>query len=284
MKLEGRSCIVVGAGRGIGAEVARAFAREGARLTLAARTKTELEQVADELKNEVQIVQADVSDEDSTASIVRMAIEHFGGVDVLVNAAGIYGPIGNAWEVDLQGWKQAMEINMFGFVHLCRAALPAMIARGAGSIITFAGGGAASPLPRFTAYGTSKAAMVRYVETIAEELKDTGVRVNAIAPGLVDTKLQDDVLAAGANAGDLLQKIRKARETGEGTVSPELPASLALFLASDESKPLTGKLIAAPYDGWESWDAKRIDEVMQKPWFTLRRIDRATLKPFTEGS
>jgi 3-oxoacyl-[acyl-carrier protein] reductase len=121
---------------------------------------------------------------------------------------------------------------------------------------------------------------VRFAETLAEELKQFNIRVNAIAPGAVDTKLQNEVLAAGERAGDLYQRMRRMRETGEGATPAELPAALAAFLASEDSAPLTGRLVSAPHDGWQKWSPTRIREIMSEPWFTLRRLDPFTLKPF----
>lgn len=285
VKLAGRSCVVAGAGRGIGAETARALARQGANLVLAARTLSELESVADDVRAldvDACAVQADVSDRLDADRVVRTAIDRFGKIDVLVDTAGIHGPIGQFWEADLEEWKGAIEVNLYGLVHLCHAAIPHMIARGRGSIIAFSGGGATMPLPRFSAYGSSKAAVVRFVETIAEELRHTGVNVNAIAPGLVDTRLQNGVLAARDSAGDLFAIVQNLRERGEGAVDPAVPAALAVFLASDASAGLTGRLISAPHDEWASWDANRVAAIMDKPWYTLRRLDPFTLQPFLD--
>ncbi len=285
MNLRGRSCVVAGAGRGIGAEVARALAKQGCSLVLAARTTSELEGVVDTTKAldvDACAIQADVSNCLDADRVVRTALDRYGRIDVLVDAAGILGPIGQFWETDLEEWKRAIEVNLYGFLHLCRAAIPHMIAGGRGSIIAFSGGGATTPLPRFSAYGSSKAAVVRFVETIAEELRNTGIRVNAIAPGLVDTGLQDGVLAAREGAGDQFAKIQSLRERGEDAVDPAVPAALAVFLASDESAGLTGRLISAPHDKWASWDTHRLAAIMEKPWYTLRRLDPFTLKPFLD--
>lgn len=159
-----------------------------------------------------------------------------------------------------------------------------MIAEGNGSIIAFSGGGATAPLARFSAYGSSKAALVRFVETIAEELRTSGVRVNAIVPGLVDTSLQDGVLAAGESAGELYPQIRDLREWGEGAVDPSVPAALAVFLASEASAGLTGRLVSAPHDEWSSWDVDRLTTIMEMPWYTLRRLDPFTLRPFLDAA
>src|SRR2546422_5106215 len=129
------------------------------------------------------------------------ALEKFGRIDVLVNAAGIYGPIGPLVENDLEEWVQAVQINLLGAVYCMHAWLPRMLARGKGVVINFSGGGAVAPFPRFSAYSASKAAVVRLTETVAEEVKDSGVRINAIAPGAVNTRLLDQILAAQDRAG-----------------------------------------------------------------------------------
>ena len=284
-RLQNRVALVVGAGRGIGEAIALRFAAEGAKLILAARTAPELETVTEIVKargGTAHFVVTDMTAPLEVASLVQKSIELFGRIDILVNAAGTYGPIGRVWEVDAREWATTFSSNLFGPFLLCQLVLPHMIRAGKGKIINFSGGGATSPLCRFSAYGVSKAAVVRLTETLAEEVKEFNIQVNAIAPGAVDTKLQDSVLAAGERAGDLLQRIRRLRETGEGGTSREVPAELALFLASDDSRNLTGRLISAPNDKWQSWTSEQIERVMSQPWFTLRRMDPFTLRPFLE--
>jgi NAD(P)-dependent dehydrogenase (short-subunit alcohol dehydrogenase family) len=281
--LKGKVAIVTGAGRGIGQAVALAFARHGARLVLVARTTSELEKVSAQVKHlgsEGLVARADVSSLQDVDQIVRMASDRHGCVDILVNAAAVHGPIGRLWEADPESWIQAVQINLLGTFFACRQVIPHMIARGAGKIINFSGGGATSPSPRLSAYGASKAAIVRLTETLAAELADFNIQVNALAPGRVDTTIHDDILAAGPNAGDLFQDVRRLRESGTGAVPVEIAAELAVFLASSRSDGLSGKLISAPYDGWQEWDEQRIAELMNTPWFTLRRMDDFTLKPF----
>ena len=283
MRLQDRVAIVTGGGRGIGEATALALAREGVRLSLVSRTASELEKVARQvvsLGGEALVASADVARQEDVARIVDKTLTHYGKVDILVNAAGVYGPIGPTAEVDIEQWVRAIKINLIGTFLCSRLVLPHMIERRSGRIINFSGGGATSALPRFAAYGVSKTAVVRLTETLAEEVKEFNIGVNSIAPGAVDTRLQDAVLAAGDQAGDLFQRIRRMRETGEGGVPVELSAGLVVFLASDAAAGLTGKLIAAPYDGWESWNDDRIKELMEMPWFTLRRMDPFTLKPF----
>jgi 3-oxoacyl-[acyl-carrier protein] reductase len=283
VKLRDRVALVTGGGRGIGAAIAREFAREGARVFVVARTEREVKGVAADIRADSGDAAhgiADVADVTAVDRMVQECMERFGRVDVLVNAAGEYGPIGVMWENDPAAWAHAVSVNLLGTLHTCRAIIPRMLAGGGGRIINLSGGGAASPLPRFSAYAATKAAVVRLTETLAEELRGHGVTVNAIAPGAVDTRLQDDVLAAGDRAGELYGRMLRLRETGEGGVPAELAASLAVYLASDDAAGLTGKLISAPHDGWQTWGSARVEELGRRPWFTLRRIDEFTLKPF----
>jgi NAD(P)-dependent dehydrogenase (short-subunit alcohol dehydrogenase family) len=285
MTLQGEVAVITGGGRGIGAAIALAFAREGAKLLLAARTQAELVVVRDRVRalgGTAEIVTVDVVKLEDVERLMRAAGDTYGAIDILVNAAGTYGPIGPAWEVDVDGWIHALHVNLVGTFLCCHAVVPGMVIRRRGKIVNFSGGGAAAPQPRFSAYGVSKAAVVRFTETLAEELKGFNIQVNAVAPGLVDTQLQNEVLAAQDNAGPLLDRIRRLKETGEGGVPAELAAELVVFLASDRSDGLTGRLIAATYDDWKRWDAARIAEVMATPWFTLRRIDSHTLRPLVD--
>ena len=146
-----------------------------------------------------------------------------------------------------------------------------MMKQRSGVIINMSGGGAVSPFPRFSAYGISKTAVVRLTETIAEEVKEYNIRINAISPGAVNTRFLDQVLEAGDLAGkDFLEKSIKQEETG-GT-PPEAASELAVFLAGDDSKELTGKVISAVWDDWKNIPL-RIKELKETSLYTLRRID-----------
>ena len=280
-RLQDRVAVITGGGRGIGATIALHFAREGAHLVLASRTASELEQVAERCRHvgvEVLSLPTDVSDRKQIQGMIETTLAQFSNVDILVNAAGIYGPIGPLVDVDAEHWVRALHVNLLGTLYSCQAVLPGMIRARRGKIINFSGGGAAAPLPCFSAYGVSKAAVVRLTETLAEETREYAIDVNAIAPGAVDTRLQDEVLAAGERAGKLYDQIRKLRETGAGGTPPDRAADLAVFLASDDSNGLTGKLISAPHDPWPDWVGKGA-ELSASPMFTLRRVDPFTLKP-----
>src|SRR3989475_3656668 len=199
MRLDRETAVITGAGRGIGEAIAHAFARAGSNLVLLSRTQAEIEQVARQtaaLGVTSVALSGDVSRRSEVERIMAAALEKFGRIDVLGNAAGIYGPIGPLVENDLEEWVQAVQINLLGAVFCMHACLPHMLARGKGVVINFSGGGAVAPFPRFSAYSASKAAVVRLTETVAEEVKDSGVRINAIAPGAVNTRLLDQILAA----------------------------------------------------------------------------------------
>jgi NAD(P)-dependent dehydrogenase (short-subunit alcohol dehydrogenase family) len=279
--LSGRQALITGGGRGIGEAIAHCFAAEGARLALAARSSDELENVATSCRAagaECTTHVVDVSERDQ----VQRLVDELGPIDVLVNCAGVYGPIGALADNDMDDWEHALRINLMGTVYTCRAVLQGMVEKGRGSIINLSGGGATMPLPNFSLYAVSKAAVARLTDTLAAELAGTGVRVNAIAPGAIDTRLQDDILAAGDRAGALFDRMRIMRETGQGATQPEVPARLALFLASDAASGLTGKLISAPHDPWQSWDAKRIETLNRSSWYTIRRLDPFTIRQLGE--
>jgi 3-oxoacyl-[acyl-carrier protein] reductase len=274
--LQGRHALVIGGGRGIGAAIARRFAADGARVAIAARTVSELELVAESCRGlgaECTIHVADVA----VRAQVSQLVAALGPLDVLVNCAGIQGPIGRFVSNDLDEWQRTLQVNLMGTVYACREAIPPMIKRGSGSVINVSGGGAVTPRANFSSYAVSKAGVVRFTETLAAELIGSGVRVNAIAPGLVDTKLQNEVLNAGDRAGSEYEHVRKVRQTGQGAARPETAAELALFLASDASLGLSGKLISAVHDPWRGWDAARIDNISTSGWYTLRRLDPHTI-------
>ncbi len=279
--LSGRRALITGGGRGIGEAIAHCFATEGAALALVARSRDELENVATFCRAagaECSVHPVDVSNRNQ----IQQLMQALGPVDVLVNCAGMYGPIGALTENDMDAWEQALRVNLLGTVYTCRAVIPGMVERGRGSIVNLSGGGATMPLPNFSLYAVSKAGVARLTDTLAAELAGTGVRVNAIAPGAIDTRLQDEVLAAGMRAGSLFERMQTMRETGQGATQPEVPARLALFLASDASSGLTGKLISAPHDPWESWDANRIETLNRSPWYTVRRLDPFTIQRLGE--
>jgi NAD(P)-dependent dehydrogenase (short-subunit alcohol dehydrogenase family) len=277
MLLAKRVALVTGGSRGIGKAVARAFLREGAVVMLAARSEEELQIAKDELREEFKEGEtatcvADVSEEENIKGLVAETVQKFSKIDILVNAAGIYGPIGPSEKVDFKKWKQTFEVNLFGTFRLIQEVVPHMFRENCGRIINFSGGGD-GPFPRFSAYSASKAAVVRLTETLAAEFKEHGVYVNAIAPGGVNTVFLEQALQAGSEAVGQEQYEKFLKQKVEGGVSPEKAAELCVFLASDRSHILNGKFLSAVRDAWQTWTPKDIEVFMQTDRFNLRRVN-----------
>jgi len=269
-----RVVLVTGGGRGIGEAVARAFARADSDLVLVARTGVELERVAQSLEREgsrAVSLPGDVRALSVIERIVEITLATFGQLDVLVNAAGILGPIGPLVENEPNEWAETVETNLLGTMHAMRAVLPQMLAQRRGVILNFSGGGAVTPFPRFSAYSSTKAAIVRLTETVAEEVRGAGVRVNAIAPGAVATRMLDRVIEAGKVAAVAYYARALDLKVG-GAVSPDRAAELAVFLASTEASGITGRLISAVWDDWRTLP-QRTAEMAGSSLFTMRRID-----------
>jgi NAD(P)-dependent dehydrogenase (short-subunit alcohol dehydrogenase family) len=184
-RLDGRRALVTGGGRGIGAAVARALAAEGAAVTVAARTAAEVDAVAASVGGRSVVM--DVAD----AGSVSRGMAEVGDVDVLVANAGVVWPLRHFVETAVDEWERALEINVFGAVRVVRAALPGMVDRGWGRVVTISSGAASSPgMPSANAYSTSKAALDMFALHLAAEVEGTGVTVNAVRPGVVDTEMQ----------------------------------------------------------------------------------------------
>lgn len=271
MDLSGRVCVVTGAGRGIGRYTAERFGRSGATLALCSRTASDLEQVAQAVAGtEVEARACDVADPDQVGAFAAAVRERFGRADVLVNCAGIQGPVGRLTEVDPLAWVQAIQVNLLGVVHAIRAFAPLMREAGAGRIITMSGGGlgGSSLSSRLSAYTASKAAVVSLTETLAKELADDGILINALAPGAINTGFVDAVIAAGPEvAGNDLYEATVRQRAGGDPI--EKVGDAMLFLASEASAGITGRLISAKWDPLADVAAGPLDGDR----YRLRRID-----------
>jgi NAD(P)-dependent dehydrogenase (short-subunit alcohol dehydrogenase family) len=205
------------------------------------------------------------------ARLVRATQDTFGGIDILVNNAGVYGPKGEIEEVDWQEWVRAIEINLYGSILTCRAVLPYFKTRGRGKIIQLSGGGATNPLPRISAYAVSKAAIVRFIETLAEEVKGTGIDINAVAPGALNTRMLDEVLTAGPEKVGQAFYERSLKQKQQGGAPLDKGADLIVFLGSAQSDGISGKLISAMWDPWSTLP-EHLAELRDSDIYTLRRI------------
>ena len=281
--LAGRSALITGASRGLGLEIARHFVRTGADVFLCARHADALEDArrtvaAEAPARRVLAAAGDVSDEADVRRITTAAVAAFPSLDVLVNNAGVYGPMGPIESTDVGAWRRAIDINLMGPMLMARALVPQFKRCQRGKIIQISGAGATKPLANLSAYAASKAAVVRLVETLAIELRPHAVDVNAVAPGALNTAMLDEVLAAGPDAVGREFYDRAVEQKADGGTPPARGAELCVFLASPASDGITGKLIAAVWDPWRTLVAHRA-ELDGTDIYTIRRIlpeDRGT--------
>lgn len=272
--LKNKIIFITGGSLGIGYAVAEKCAEAGARVIIASRTEKDLKNAVRNLKSkavaEPGYVLLDVGDKLSVHQSAEWVRKKFGSLDGLINCAGIYGPIGPLNEINMDEFSKAIQINFLGTVFMCHYFSPLMANR-KGKIVNFSGGGAATPFANYSAYATSKIAIVRLTENLAEEFLPLGISVNAVAPGFVITRLHEQTVQAGEKAGrNFLENTKKQIENGG--VSPEKAANLSVFLLSDQSEGINGKFISAP---WDDWGNPSFIETLKtrKNFATLRRID-----------
>ncbi len=292
VSLRGRAAVVTGGGRGLGRAIALHLARHGASIALCSRTRSELEETAGLIRTEtgVEVLAdaVDVTDVEAVRRLVACARELHDPVRILVNCAGVLGPVGRIDTVDLEEWHRAVDVNLFGVATACAAFAPALAASGGGSIVNLSGGGLGGSgiQSHISAYTSAKAAVAVLTETLARELAPLGIRVNAVAPGAVPTELMRPVLDAGPErAGESLYETARHiyQEEIDGEVLGDDFAALLDFLVSDESSNITGRLLSAR---WESPHQLRAEgEMIQSgSRYTLRRIDEALFREAERGS
>jgi 3-oxoacyl-[acyl-carrier protein] reductase len=270
-----RRVLVTGASQGIGRAIADAFAAGGYDVAICARSTDALAATLAELRARHSGVRlyarvADVGNERDVEALIDDVVGAFGGLDVLVANAGVYGPKGPIEDVDWEAWVEAIRINLLGTVYCARRALPALRRSERGKIVILSGGGATKPLPFLSAYAASKAGVVRFGETLAEELREVGIDVNMVAPGALNTRLLDEVLAAGPQVVGAAFHAASLKQRESGGTPLEVGAALCVFLGSRTSDGITGKLISAPWDPWQRFadEKTRLDGDV----YTLRRI------------
>jgi len=275
--LDGRTALITGATQGLGLEIARAYLEAGvAGICICGRDGEALRRAERELRERATPGQkvlgevADVSQPDDVQRLVGLALAELGEVVILVSNAGVYGPKGTVERADWSEWKRAVEINLFGSVLTARELIPHFAARGYGKIVQLSGGGATAPMPGLSAYAASKAAVVRCAETLAQELREHCVDVNAVAPGALNTRMLDELLHAGPELlGDAVYA-RALEQQRNGGSSPEQGAKLVVFLGSAASDGITGKLLSAVWDPWPELPGRRAD--LDSDVYTLRRV------------
>jgi NAD(P)-dependent dehydrogenase (short-subunit alcohol dehydrogenase family) len=276
-ELDGRTALITGATQGLGLEIARSYLQAGARgVCICGRDRAGMERALAELRAQADAGQlvvgevADVSSPDDVSRLTARALAELGEITILVSNAGVQGATGSVERADWSDWVRTIEINLLGSVLLARAVVGHMRERGYGKIVQLSGGGATAPMPGLSAYAASKAAVVRFTETLAVELRDDHVDVNALAPGALNTRMLDEVLQAGPERVGEAHYQRALAQQQSGGVPLARGADLAVFLGSAASDGVTGKLLSAVWDPWAQLPAHRAE--LDSDVYTLRRI------------
>ena len=248
-RLKEKVALITGAGRGIGREIARAMAAEGARVAVVSRTEKELletRRLITEAGGTAIAVPADVTAPEMVAKAVERIGRELGPIDIVMNNAGSFNAIGPVVEVDPDLWWRDVTINVLGPFTVCRAVLPQMIARGSGRVLNMIGGGTATPFPYGSGYGSSKAALMRFTESLDREVYDAGIIVFAMGPGLVKTAMTELQLTT-AEGRRWMTRIKEMFDTGRD-VPPTRAAALAVELASGRMDRLHGRAFGVQDD------------------------------------
>jgi NAD(P)-dependent dehydrogenase (short-subunit alcohol dehydrogenase family) len=244
MNLTGKTAIITGASSGIGAAAAKLFAREGAQLVLSGRRTEILDEIVANIVSEggqAVALAGDVSDEAHANALVELALSRFGGLDIAFNNAGTLGQLGDIPSMTLENWNTVLQVNLASGFLGAKYQIPAMLARGGGSIIfTSSFVGHTGGIPGMSAYAASKAGLIGLTQCLAAEYGTQGIRVNALLPGGTRTPMADQF---GSDA-DAIASVNAIHALGR-QAAPEEIASAALFLASDASSFVTGSALLA---------------------------------------
>ena len=297
------TALITGASQGLGNYLARSFWASGYNLILVSRQKNLLEKLSSELigasinanhtngctEQEISVYSCDFSCTSDIDIFIKTLYLNHASINVLINNAAIQGPVGKScdtWEIDSKSYREVVQVNLLAPIQITSSLIQLLAnslknsnsensfesgGLSQASIINLSGGGATAPRVNFSAYATSKAGLVRFSETLAEEVKDLGIRVNCIAPGAMNTAMLQEVLDKGVQFAGAAEFATAQKIMSEGGASMERVAELALYLAGPDSTGITGKLISAMWDNWPALSG-HTEEIKASDIFTLRRI------------
>jgi NAD(P)-dependent dehydrogenase (short-subunit alcohol dehydrogenase family) len=251
MRFEEKTAIITGSGTGIGRDMAIAFSREGANVTLAARRRELLEQTADLAEKESGrrplVLVTDITREEDVERMADQTVERFGQIDYMINNAAAPGTDLHVWEQTLENWNQTLATNLTSQFLVSRACLKHMMPRRSGVILTFSSTAALGPHPRKSHYTASKLGILGFTRTLAQEVGPYGIRANCVVPGAIRTELlvnyTERIAGERGISAEDVEKEMSSRAALERVVRPEEVTQTVMFLCSDDSSAITGQAI-----------------------------------------
>ncbi len=270
--LKNRHIFITGGGRGIGQTIALDCKKNGAKVSLIARSPDDLtntEKLLAAIPGEHLVLKADVTEKVALETAMNDAVNELGPFHGIVASAGIYGEIGKFHEGDFEVWQKGIEINLVGTARTVHLAVPRFAKNTRNKIVLFSGGGQ-GPAPYFSSYATSKGGISRFTETVGAELDEANIDMNGIAPGPVNTKFLDDLLNTDRRkiSPAVYEKALKQKE--QGGQPPEKAADLARWLLSSASDGLWGKTLSAVWDPYKEFT--NLPELSRKDIYQVRRV------------
>lgn len=236
MDMTGKTVLITGASRGIGAETARVFARAGANVALLARGQREIADLAGEIGQQAIAIPCNVANSREVAAAVDAAVEVFGRLDVLINNAGVIEPIAHLSAADVEAWGNVIDINLKGVFYGMHAAVPVMKAGGGGTVLTISSGAAHGPVEAWSHYCASKAAVNMLTRCLDKEEAEHGIRAIGLSPGTVATQMQREIKTSGINPVSQLD--------WDVHIPADWPARALLWMCSPEADPWCGQEIS----------------------------------------
>jgi len=236
MDLTGKTALITGASRGIGAAAARIFAEAGANVALVARSRDAIAELAGEIGPKAVAIPCEISRYWEVEQAVENCHKAFGSLDIVINNAGVIEPIAPLAEADPESWGALIDVNLKGVFHGMRAALPGMLAAGGGTILTIGSGAAHHPLEGWSAYCTSKAGALMVTRATDAEYRNRGIRAISLSPGTVATEMQRTIKASGINAVSQLD--------WSDHIPPEWVAKTLLWMCGPEADGFLGSEIS----------------------------------------
>ena len=236
MDMTGKTVLITGASRGIGAETARVFAKAGANVALVARGQGQIADLAGEIGQQAIAIPCNVANAREVAAAVDTTVDAFGGLDVLINNAGVIEPIAHLIDADVEAWGDVIDINLKGVFYGMRAAVPVMKAGGGGSVLTISSGAAHGPVEAWSHYCASKAAVNMLTRCLDKEEAEHGIRAIGLSPGTVATQMQREIKSSGINPVSQLD--------WDVHIPADWPARALLWMCSPEADAWCGQEIS----------------------------------------